>query len=131
MDLWSDTESKQWLMHSRYRPDPELLHIEFYPLHHPLNPKGLYRYSVFSNFGSRPLLDSECNIQWLPALTLRKEILHVDWLSLVGDSVDNIPGATGIGIKTASTLLQQYGNLENIFGNIADPLYPDPLKSTR
>ncbi|MFN5288555.1 MAG: DNA polymerase I, partial [Planctomycetia bacterium] len=44
----------------------------------------------------------------------------VDLQTLVGDSVDNIPGATGIGIKTASTLLQQYGNLENIFGNIAN-----------
>jgi len=44
----------------------------------------------------------------------------VDLQTLVGDSVDNIPGATGIGIKTASTLLQQYGNLENIFRNIAN-----------
>jgi DNA polymerase-1 len=42
----------------------------------------------------------------------------VDWLSLVGDSVDNIPGVEGIGIKTASNLLHEYGSIEAIFENI-------------
>lgn len=35
----------------------------------------------------------------------------VDWLALVGDSADNIPGVHGIGPKTAAKLLRQYGSL--------------------
>jgi DNA polymerase-1 len=38
--------------------------------------------------------------------------------SLLGDSVDNIPGVKGVGAKTASTLIQQFGSLENIYANI-------------
>lgn len=38
----------------------------------------------------------------------------VDWLVLVGDSTDNIPGVKGIGKKTAPLLLQTYGTLENL-----------------
>jgi DNA polymerase-1 len=36
----------------------------------------------------------------------------VDVQSLVGDSVDNVPGAPGIGIKTASALINEYGDLD-------------------
>ena len=32
----------------------------------------------------------------------------VDWLSLIGDSVDNIPGVTGVGPKTAATFHQKF-----------------------
>lgn len=39
----------------------------------------------------------------------------VDYLALVGDSVDNIPGVSGIGPKTARELLKHYGTLEEIF----------------
>ena len=38
----------------------------------------------------------------------------VDYLSLVGDTVDNVPGIPGIGPKIASSLLQQFGTLEEI-----------------
>ncbi|MDO9524178.1 MAG: DNA polymerase I, partial [Gemmobacter sp.] len=38
----------------------------------------------------------------------------VDVQSLAGDSVDNIPGAPGIGIKTAALLIQEYGDLESL-----------------
>lgn len=38
--------------------------------------------------------------------------LIVDWLTLVGDAVDNIPGVPGVGPKTASKWLQQYGSLD-------------------
>ncbi len=40
---------------------------------------------------------------------------HVtDYLALVGDSSDNVPGVKGIGAKTAVALIEQYGSLEEI-----------------
>ncbi len=39
----------------------------------------------------------------------------VDLLALTGDSVDNVPGIPGIGVKTASKLLQEYKTIEGIF----------------
>jgi DNA polymerase-1 len=39
----------------------------------------------------------------------------IDILSLMGDSVDNIPGIPGIGPKTASKLILQYGSIEGIY----------------
>jgi DNA polymerase I len=42
----------------------------------------------------------------------------VDFQSLVGDSVDNVPGVPGIGEKTAAQLLQQFGTLENVLASI-------------
>jgi DNA polymerase-1 len=41
----------------------------------------------------------------------------IDCLGLIGDSVDNIPGVPGIGPKTATSLLKQYGTLENVLAN--------------
>ena len=38
----------------------------------------------------------------------------IDIQALAGDSVDNIPGVPGIGVKTAALLLEQYGTLENL-----------------
>ena len=40
-----------------------------------------------------------------------------DYLALVGDSSDNIPGVKGIGDKTAAELVATYGTLENILAN--------------
>ncbi|MDR0993536.1 MAG: hypothetical protein LBN38_03075 [Verrucomicrobiota bacterium] len=37
----------------------------------------------------------------------------VDWLALIGDVADNIPGISGVGPKTAAKLLNQFGTLEN------------------
>ena len=42
----------------------------------------------------------------------------VDYLSLVGDTADNIPGVAGIGPKTASKLLQDYGTLDGIYEHL-------------
>jgi DNA polymerase-1 len=42
----------------------------------------------------------------------------VDWKALVGDKSDNIPGVSGVGDKTATRLLQQYGSLEGIYEHI-------------
>ncbi|BCD67812.1 DNA polymerase I [Nitratiruptor sp. YY09-18] len=50
-----------------------------------------------------------------------------DYLALVGDSADNIPGVRGIGPKTAVKLLQEYGSLENIYANL-DKITPPRVK---
>src|SRR5439155_24814338 len=42
----------------------------------------------------------------------------VDFQTLVGDSVDNVPGAQGIGPKTACQLLQAYGTLDNLMAHL-------------
>lgn len=42
----------------------------------------------------------------------------VDVQSLMGDSTDNIPGAAGIGPKTAAELIQQYGSLHNLLDHL-------------
>lgn len=42
----------------------------------------------------------------------------VDVLAIVGDSVDNVPGVTGIGEKTAIPLIQKFHSLENLYENI-------------
>jgi len=46
-----------------------------------------------------------------------------DYLALVGDKADNIPGVKGIGDKTAKELLSRYGSLEGIF-EVLDGLKP-------
>ena len=43
-----------------------------------------------------------------------------DYLALVGDSSDNVPGVRGIGDKTASELVKQYGHLESILAHAGD-----------
>lgn len=47
-----------------------------------------------------------------------------DYLALVGDTSDNIPGIDGVGPKTASKWLQQFGSLEGVIAHAAE-LKPD------
>jgi len=42
----------------------------------------------------------------------------IDLKALTGDSSDNIPGVRGIGIKTATRLLKQYGSLDEIYAHL-------------
>jgi DNA polymerase-1 len=42
----------------------------------------------------------------------------VEWLALIGDSVDNIPGVKGVGPKTASALLHQFGSLAGLWSGL-------------
>src|SRR6478672_6188705 len=44
----------------------------------------------------------------------------VDYLALVGDSSDNVPGVRGIGDKTACELVSQYGSLESIIEHASE-----------
>jgi DNA polymerase-1 len=53
-----------------------------------------------------------------------------DYKALVGDKTDNIPNVPGIGEKTASQLLQQYGSLEGILEHI-DELKPKQQEMLR
>ena len=41
-----------------------------------------------------------------------------DWLALMGDAVDNIPGVSGVGPKTAAELLKQFGSVENLLARL-------------
>src|ERR687893_504489 len=43
-----------------------------------------------------------------------------DFIALKGDSSDNIPGIPGIGDKTASQLIQQYGSLEGVLEHVVE-----------
>lgn len=44
----------------------------------------------------------------------------LDMLSLAGDSSDNIPGVAGVGMKTAHSLLEKYGDMEGVYNNISE-----------
>ncbi|CAN4266863.1 PolA DNA polymerase I - 3'-5' exonuclease and polymerase domains [Methylophilaceae bacterium] len=46
-----------------------------------------------------------------------KPALIVDYLTLIGDTVDNVPGVEKVGPKTAVKWLQEYGSLDNIIAN--------------
>jgi DNA polymerase-1 len=69
-----------------------------------------------------------------------KEILGVppervvDLMSLMGDTVDNIPGAKGIGEKGAAELIQKYGLVENALDHadeVANKRYREALQQQR
>lgn len=44
----------------------------------------------------------------------------IDFLAMMGDAVDNIPGLEGVGEKTAKKFLKEYGSIENLLANTAD-----------
>ncbi len=49
----------------------------------------------------------------------------VDYLALIGDSSDNVPGVPGVGGKTAAKLLQEFGDLDSVLANA------DKVRNTR
>jgi len=53
----------------------------------------------------------------------------IDFKALVGDASDGIPGVTGIGPKTATDLINQFGTIENIYRELGITL--DKKKATR
>ena len=56
---------------------------------------------------------------------IRRPEQMVDYLAMVGDSSDNIPGISGIGKKSASKLLKQFDSMEEALD------HPDEIESTR
>jgi len=52
----------------------------------------------------------------------------IDWLTLMGDSSDNIPGAVKVGKKTAAKLLDEYQTLEGVYQNL-DSIKSETLRN--
>lgn len=82
--------------------DKDLMQLmnEDVSLYDPMKKKYLTNEDVLNKFGVLP--DKVTDVQ-----------------SLMGDSTDNIPGATGIGPKTAASLINEFGSLENLINNIS------------
>jgi DNA polymerase-1 len=58
----------------------------------------------------------------------------IDYMSLLGDTVDNIPGAKGIGEKGAAELIQKYGSVENALDHadeVSNKRYREALQQQR
>ena len=57
----------------------------------------------------------------IPEVQEKFEIEHpeqvIDYLGMMGDAVDNIPGLPGVGDKTAKKFLKEYGSMENLLAN--------------
>jgi DNA polymerase-1 len=68
------------------------------------------------------MLDTMKNIEYLDADVMEKFGVRpdqiVEYLALVGDSSDNIPGVNGIGPKSAVELLQKHASVDEIYKNI-------------
>ncbi|HRO14315.1 MAG TPA: DNA polymerase I, partial [Paracoccus sp. (in: a-proteobacteria)] len=77
--------------------DKDLMQLvgEGVEMHDPIKGKRIGPDEVFEKFGVGP--DRVVDVQ-----------------ALAGDSVDNVPGAPGIGIKTAAQLIQEYGDLDSL-----------------
>ena len=54
-------------------------------------------------------------------------LIFIDMKGLMGDSSDNIPGVAGIGEKTASKLLVEYGSLDGVYDAV-DSMKPSKMK---
>jgi len=52
-----------------------------------------------------------------------------DWLALMGDAVDNIPGVPGVGQKTAAQLLQQFGSVTTLLERL-DEVKSEKLRAS-
>ncbi|MEI6198096.1 MAG: 5'-3' exonuclease H3TH domain-containing protein, partial [Verrucomicrobiota bacterium] len=52
----------------------------------------------------------------------------VDWLALMGDAVDNIPGVSGVGPKTAAELLKKFGSAAGLLARL-DEVKSEKIRS--
>jgi DNA polymerase-1 len=74
-------------------------------MHDPMKNKRLGREDVLEKFGVGP-----------------ERVVDVQ--SLAGDSVDNVPGAPGIGLKTAALLINEYGDLDTLLARAGEIKQP-------
>jgi DNA polymerase-1 len=78
---------------------------------------GIYIYKPKRSGNEAEILDKD-------KICERFNIKHpeqiIDIMALMGDKSDNIPGAPGIGEKTAIKLISQYDSIENLYNNIND-----------
>ena len=76
--------------------------------------KQVFVYSPGNNFVKAKIYnENEVFLKWG---VMPNQI--IDYLSLVGDTSDNIPGVKGVGAKTATKLLDKYNNLTTIYDSI-------------
>jgi DNA polymerase I len=64
--------------------------------------------------------DTLCGAEDVKRKTGVESTQIVDWLSLIGDSVDNIPGVPGVGPKTATDILRQFGSIDELFRRLPE-----------
>ena len=66
-------------------------------------------------------MGNDIEIWGIPEVQAKFEIEHplqvIDYLGMMGDAVDNIPGLPGVGEKTAKKLLAEFGSMENLLEN--------------
>ena len=67
-----------------------------------------------------------CDIEALYGVTPAE---FIDMKALMGDSSDNIPGAPGIGEKTAGAIIQKFGSVENAYNHI-DEVTPNRARNS-
>ena len=72
--------------------------------------------------------DEEMGPEGVVAKTGVKPEQIVDWLALVGDTADNIPGIDGVGPKTATKLIAQFGSLTECLAQ-AGRIEPEGLRA--
>lgn len=91
--------------------------------------RGLDVYICTADKDARQLINDQVRLLNLRnQKVLDREALKADWgvtpaqvidlLALTGDTVDNIPGVPGIGLKTGAKLLEEFGTLENLLANV-------------
>jgi DNA polymerase-1 len=90
--------------------------------------RGLKVFVCTTDKDCRQLIgDNVCLYNLRKHAVLDREALQAEWgigpeqvvdlQALVGDSVDNVPGVPGIGLKTGAKLLQEFGTLDNLMAN--------------
>jgi len=81
--------------------------------------------------GKSDVLVDEAKVQELLGVTAEQV---VDYMALLGDNIDNIPGAKGIGEKGAAELIRKYGTVENALehaGEVPNKRYLEALQQQR
>jgi DNA polymerase-1 len=110
--------------HTRYEADDVVATIARHAAE-----RGTEVYLCTSDKDCRQLIDDKVRLYSLRKnQVFGREELMADWgvtpeqvvdlQTLVGDSVDNVPGVPGIGVKTAAQLLQQYQTLDNLLAHL-------------